>query len=273
LAHVPVPLCAFISLGMDLWAFWQVNHEKPLFWEGSDQIYLDGSTREAAFWDRRNGWLRIAGYLASWAACVGLIAGGHWLASMPPHRCPTLTAGEFVENYNFCDRMERGSAALPLSLQQDGTFFYAPVRRNQRDWRLDWADSARVPLPALEFEEKDGVVTAVTISRAGESTEPLAQDAFCREIIPYTHFRVALLALGVDPEDAELLWMELVAAGGNLEYTLPGWRVVCGAQFSGYKSWNDTRTREDSLWGIVGETQSYRVEFTVSRAGEDQNPG
>ena len=100
LAHVPVPLCAFISLGMDIWACWQAYHEKPLFWEGSDQIYLDGSTREAAFWDRRNGWLRIAGYLASWAACVGLIAGGHWLASTPPHRGPTLTAGEFVENYN-----------------------------------------------------------------------------------------------------------------------------------------------------------------------------
>ncbi len=262
LAHIPVPLFAFISLGINFWAFWQVNHEKPLFWEGSDQIYLDGSTRETAFWDRRNGWLRIVGYLASWAVCIGLIAGGHWLASMPPHRGPALTAGEFVENYNRYMEFSHGRGNLTYRLTDDGTFEEIPQDSNT--YVVHIFGESPVPQTSFRFTEEGGVLTEVTLVRSYDSGGPITKGQTYGVGIPYEEIAVAARCFLWKPlgnDGAAELYQELVERGGTLRWDRDGFIIDSQTRFSGYSFFGS-----DALFAEEGQSQSYFVECTMKRA-------
>ena len=62
LADSNILLFQLTGIAMLIWACWQVYHEKPMSWE-ENQLYLDGSTKEQAFWENNRNYFRIAGYL------------------------------------------------------------------------------------------------------------------------------------------------------------------------------------------------------------------
>ena len=260
------PFLRFLSAAQTaflIWACWQAYQEKPLPWERGNQVYLDGSTKEASFWQRKNSWLRPAAYVLAVLACSGLsLAAARW-AALPPNRGPELTVEQFVENYNFYDAYDSGSANLPWQLSLDGTYHKRAGNRDGR-WDLDWGADAQIPLPTLQFTQEDGVVTGASIRRAGESGKPLPPKTYCWEIIPYNHLRLTLLALGFERDEAEEVYQELIESKSGLHRQLSSGRVDCEVRFSGYETLYSVNTQENILRGIEGEEQSYFVEFTVS---------
>lgn len=260
LAQIPIPLFALISLGMLIWACWQVYHEKPLFWE-TDQLYLDGSTREKAFWDNNRSWLRVAGYLAATAACVGLTVGGHLLASMPPHRGPALTAEQFVDNYNRYMEFSYGKENLSWYLTESGTFVEVPDDSGAVVIHL-WGESP-VPKEAFQFTEEDGVLTQVTLVRSYHSGGPITEKQTYAVGFPYEQIAVAARCFLWTPlgnNGAAELYEQLVGQGGSLLWEREGFTIRSQARFSGYRQFGD-----DTLLAQEGEAQSYLVECTMAR--------
>ncbi len=258
LAQIPVPLFALISLGMLIWACWQVYHEKPLFWE-TDQLYLDGSTREKAFWDNKRSWLRAAGYLAASVACVGLTVGGHLLASMPPHRGPALTAEQFVDNYNRFMEFTYGRENLTCRLTASGAFEEFPDDSGTVVIHL-WGESP-VPRASLRFTEEDGVLTEVTLVRSYDSGGPITGEQSYGVDIPYEEIAVAARSFlwnQLGNREWSDLYSSLVQKEGNLFRDLGGGQIDSKMRFSGYRFFG-----QDALFAQEGESQSYFVECTM----------
>lgn len=263
LGQIPVPLFALISLGMGIWACWQVYHEKPLFWEGDDQLYLDGSTRERAFWDNNRSWLRAAGWLAATAACVGLTVGGHLLASLPPHRGRPITVEQFVDNYNRFMEFSYGKGNLSWYLTESGAFEEVPHDSGAVVIHI-WGESP-VPKEEFRFTEEDGVLTQVTLARSYDSGGPIPEDETYGVDIPYEEIVVAarsFLWRPLGPDGLAELYKELVDREGNLRWDRDGVIIDSQARFTGYRPFGD-----DTLLAQEGERQSYFVECSMRRTG------
>lgn len=255
----PEPLPSMVSLLACAWMYWTASHELPLPWEQEDQVYLDGSTKDTSFWERKHSWVRAAGYMLACLACLGLTIAGVYLGSLPPNRGPELTTAEFVENYNFYDMYERGNT-LPR-LMEDGTFRMRAKR--EYGWHFPWED---VTPPEFRFTEQDGAVTGVTIFREWESDGPLDHryEPSRLEVLPSSQVRLSLLALGFDRHDAQQVFQAVIDGEGNLHQDFDGVRVDCETRFSGYRLYYREDIRENTLSGVEGEEQSYFVAFTIA---------
>ena len=240
------------------WMYWNVTHEFPVPWEREGQVYLDGSTKETSFWDRKGSWTRVAGYIVLILALGAVTTAAQWQAAKPPHRGGELTVAEFVENYNFCDRYEKGEMSLPR-LAENGTYQYRPGK--QYGWHFAWDE---VDPPRFRFAQQDGVVTGVTIYREYESDTPLEVYHWQTEVLPGEQLRTSLLALGFDRYDAKRAYQAVIDAEGNLHQDFDGFRVDCETEFSGYRLYFHEGIEENVLGGIEGEKQSYFVEFSIS---------
>lgn len=261
---LPDPLNLAVGAGVEAlalgWMYWNVTHEFPVPWEREGQVYLDGSTKETSFWDRKGSWMRVAGYILIMLLCSGLSGWAEKRAALPPNRGPELTVEEFVENYNFCDRYEEGKMSLPR-LAEDGTYQYRTGR--QYGWHFPLED---VTPPQFRFTERNGQVTQVTIYREWESEEPFSHrnPEFELEVLPSSQVRISLLALGFDRYDAKRAYQAVIDAEGNLHQDFDGFRVDCETEFSGYQLYFHEGIEENVLGGIEGEKQSYFVEFSIS---------
>lgn len=242
------------------WMYWNVTHEFPVPWEREGQVYLDGSTKETSFWDRKGSWTRVAGYVLIMLLCSGLSAWAGRQASLPPNREPELTVEEFVENYNFFDQYERGEISLPR-LMEDGTYLMRVKR--QYGWHFAWEN---VDPPQFRFAQRDGAVTGVTICREWESEDPydFPHADLRLEVLPGEQLRVSLLALGAPRRTADRAYQAVIDAEGSLHEDFDGFRVDCETRFSGYRLYFHEGIEENVLSGIEGEKQSYFVEFSVS---------
>ncbi len=263
LGQVPVPLFAFISLGMLIWACWRVYHEKPLFWEEDGQLYLDGSTRARNFWDNNWNWLRVVGScLAVFAACVGLMVGGHLLVSMPPHRGPEITVEQFVDNYNRYMEFSYGRENLTYQLTANGTFEEIP--RDNNAYVVHILGESPVPQPSFRFTEEGGVLTQVTLVRSYDSGGPITGEQTYAVGLPYEEIAVAarcFLWKSLGNDGAAELYQELLEQEGNLRWQRNGFTIDSQARFSGYGG--VTRV---TLFAEEGRSQSYFVECTMKRA-------
>ena len=260
---LPEPLNMVVGSGASAlalgWMYWNVTHELPVPWEREGQVYLDGSTKETSFWDRKGSWMRVAGYILIVLLCAALAGWTQHRASQPPNRGPELTVEEFVENYNFYDMYEKGEISLPR-LMEDGRYFARTKR--EYGWHFPWED---VPPPQFRFAEEDGVLTGVTIYREWESDGPLDYKHGGRlEVLPSSQVRISLRALGVDKYAAKRAFQAVIDGEGNLHEDFDGFRVDCETRFSGYQLYFREDIQENVLSGIEGEKQSYFVEFTVS---------
>lgn len=242
------------------WMYWNVTHEFPVPWEREGQVYLDGSTKETPFWDRKGSWMRVAGYILIVLLCSVLAMWAEDRAAQPPNRGPELTVEEFVDNYNFCDRYEKGEMSLPR-LMEDGTYLMRV--KKQYGWHFPVEDA---PPPSFRFIQKDGVVTGVTIFRDWESEDAydFKQPDSRVEVLPGEQLRVSMLALGIDRYYAEAVSQAVIDAEGNYHQDYDGFRVDCEMEFSGYRLYFEDRIEENVLGGLEGEKQSYFVEFSVS---------
>lgn len=249
-----------LSIGgaaMLIWACWQVYHERPLFWE-TDQLYLDGSTREQRFWDNHWNYLRVAGCLAVWAACIGLMVGGHILISRPLHRGADLTAEEFVENYNRYMAFTYGEENLSKRLRPDGTF--EEIERPGTAVIHIFGDDT-VPGAAFRFTQRDGRLTEVTLTRKYDSGGPLAEGDAYGVGIPYDEIYVAMRSLlwsRLGEKGVNSAYNDLTAGKGNYLGVLNGVQINSEMRFTGYHSFG-----EDALFAETGEEQSYFVEFVM----------
>ena len=243
---------------MLVWACWQVYHEKPLPWE-ADQLYLDGSTRERAFWDDHRNYPRVAGYLAAWAACIGLMVGGHYLAARPPHRGAALTAEEFADNYNQYMAFARGESNLTKRLTLNGTF--EKKEEPEGVYSINVFGDCPVPDGSFFFRQGGGRVSKVVFTREYEGSGPITAEQTYGVGIPYDEIYTSMRAylwrrLGSKGVDA--LYQELVNQGGNYHTVLGGVQIDSEMRFDGYQPfW------EDGLFAAEGETQSYYVEFVM----------
>ena len=261
LAQIPVLLFALIGLGMNVWACWKVYHESPLFWEPCNQLYLDGSTRDRAFWEERRNYLRVVGGLAVAAACVGLTVGGHVLASMPPHRGPALTVEQFVENYNRSMEFSYGRENLSYRLTESGIFEEIP-RDSGTVVVYMWGESP-VDKESFRFVEKDGVLTQVTLVRAYDSGEPITEQQSYAVSIPWEEIAIAARSFLWKPlgqDGTAELYAQLLEREGSLSWEREGFTIDSTARFSGYSFLGD-----DTLFAQEGKRQSYFVECTMTR--------
>ena len=258
---LPEPLNLAVGTGVEAlllgWMYWNVTHEFPVPWEREGQVYLDGSTKETSFWDRKGIWTRVAGYILIVLLCSGLSAWAEYRAALPPHRGPELTVEEFVENYNFLDRYEEGKMSLPR-LAANGSYQYRPGK--QYGWHFAWDE---VDPPIFQFTEQDGVVTGVTIRREYESDAPLEKYHWQTEVLPAGQLRIAMLALGAPRYTADRAHETLIDAEGNLHEDFTGFRVDCETEFSGYQMYYNESIQENVLSGLEGEIQSCSIEFSV----------
>lgn len=262
LGQIPVPLFALISLGMDIWACWRAYQGKPLFWE-EDQLYLDGSTRERAFWDNGRNYLRVAGYLAVWAVCVGLMVGGHYLASMPPHRGRSITVEQFVDNYNRFMEFSYGKGNLSWYLTESGAFEEVPDDSGAVVIHI--LGESPVPKEEFRFTEEGGVLTQVTLVRSYDSGGPITEKQTYAVGLPYEEIAVAARCFLWKPlgyNSVAELYRELTEQNGNLLWERDGVRIDSQARFTGYRPFGD-----DALFAREGERQSYFVECSMRRAG------
>lgn len=257
LATSGVPLFAIGGAAMLIWACWQVYHEKPLPWEAEDQLYLDGSTRERAFWENGKNFLRVAGYAAAVAACVGLTVGGHFLAARPPHRGATLTAEQFVDNYNQCMAFTYGEENLTRRLTLGGTF-----EENEPEGVVVYVfGEPRVPEGYFFFGQGGGGLNKVAFTRKYDSGVPLGGEESYSVGIPYDEIYVAMRSFlwgRLGNKGITALYEELEKQGGNYHATLGDVRVDSSMNFSGYDFFG-----QDLLFAQEGEAQSYLVEFTM----------
>lgn len=253
-----VPLFAIGGAAMLIWACWQAYHEKPLFWEG-EQLYLDGSTRERAFWDNNRNWLRVAGYLAAWAACIGLVVGGHLLAAMPPHRGPEITVEQFVENYNRYMEFSYGKENLSYRLTEQGNFQKAPEQENVVV--IDLLGESPVPKASFQFTQEGGVLTEVKLVQSYESRGPITEKQTYLVGLPYEEIAVAARSFLWKPlgnDGAAELYQQLEEENGNLFRDLGGAQIDSKMSFSGYEYFGST-----ALVAQEGQSQSYLVECTM----------
>lgn len=269
LGQIPVPLFAFIYLGMLFWACLRVYHEKPLFWEGDGELYLDGSTRERAFWDNSWNWLRVVGgWLAVSAACVGVMVGGHLLVSMPPHRGPDITAEQFVDNYNRYMEFTYGKENLSRRLTSGGTF--EEVERGDNVFVIYAFGESPVPQASFRFSEEGGVLTQVTLTRSYDSGGPITGEQTYRVGVPYEEMAVAARSFLWKPlgqDGTAELYQELMEQEGNLRWERDGFTIDSRARFSGYEG-----SSRGTLFAREGQSQSYLVECTMKRTGPPHRP-
>lgn len=269
LGQIPVPLFAFIYLGMLFWACLRVYHEKPLFWEGDGELYLDGSTRERAFWDNSWNWLRVVGgWLAVSAACVGVMVGGHLLVSMPPHRGPDITAEQFVDNYNRYMEFTYGKENLSRRLTSGGTF--EEVERGDNVFVIYAFGESPVPQASFRFSEEGGVLTQVTLTRSYDSGGPITGEQTYRVGVPYEEMAVAARSFLWKPlgqDGTAELYQELMEQEGNLRWERDGFTIDSQARFSGYEG-----SSRGALFAREGQSQSYLVECTMKRTGPPHRP-
>ncbi len=241
---------------MLVWACWQAYHERPLSWE-ADQLYLDGSTKERAFWENNRNFLRAAGYAAVTAACVGLMAGGHFLAAMPPHRGPELTAEEFVDNYNRYMAFTYGEENLTKRLTPEGVFEEKPA-----DGAVIYAfGESPVPDARFSFSQGGGGLTKIVMTRTYDTSGPLAGDETYAVSIPYDEIYAAMRSFlwgQLGTKGVNSLYETLVEREGSAHTVLDGVQVDSEMRFVGYQPF-----MEDALFAQEGEPQSYFVEFTM----------
>lgn len=261
---LPDPLNLVVGAGVGAlfygWMYWNVTHEFPVPWEREGQVYLDGSTKETSFWDRKGSWTRVAGYILIVLLGSGLSTWAQYRAAQPPNRGPELTVEQFVDNYNYLEQYEQGKVSLPR-LMEDGSYLRRIGR--QYGWHFPVEDA---PPPSFRFIQKDGAVTGVTIFRDWESedTYDFKQPDSRVEVLPGEQLRVSMLALGIDRYYAEAVSQAVIDAEGNYHQDYDGFRVDCETEFSGYRLYFEDRIEENVLGGLEGEKQSYFVEFSVS---------
>ena len=246
------------GIAMLIWACWQVYHENPLFWE-EDQLYLDGSTRERGFWEGRRGWLRVAGCLAAWAACIGLMVAGHLLASMPPHRGGSITVEQFVENYNRFMEFSYGKENLRYCLTEQG--YFQKVPEPSGTVVIDILGESPVPRASFQFTQEDGVLTEVRLVRSYESRGTITEKQTYAVGLPYEEIAVAARSFLWRPlgnDGAAELYKQLAEEKGNLFRDLGGGQIDSKMSFSGYRYFGDV-----GLIAQEGQSQSYFVECTM----------
>lgn len=249
------------GLGMQFWAYWRVCHENPMFWE-EGQLYLEGSTREQAFWAIGWNFFRVVGYAAVSAVCVGLMLGGHLLASMPPHRGADITVEQFVDNYNRYMEFSHGKKNISWYLTEEGVFEQIDRGNHVIIYALG---EPPVPQTAFRFTEEDGRLTQVALTRSYDSGGPIAEGQIYGVDIPYEEIAVAARSFLGKPlglNGTAKLYQELVEQKGNVHRCMKSAQFDSEMGFSGYHLIGD-----DLLIANAGERQSYLVECSMRRDG------
>lgn len=255
-----VPLFVLVGLGMLIWACWQVYHEKKLPWEPENQLYLDGSTRTQAFWENSRNFLRVGGYLAAAAACIGLVVGGHLLAARPAHRGPNLTAEEFVDNYNQYMEFTYGQDNLSQRLTLRGAF--EDVEQDDGTVIIHVMENDQLPDPFFSFGQGDGRLNQVTLTWKYDSGVPLGENQSYMISIPYQKVYAAMRSLlwsRLGEKGINSVYNALAEGEGNYHAKLDGVSIDSEMRFSGYYAFDDS-----TLLAEKGQPQSCFVEFTVT---------
>ena len=250
---LPIPT-GLIWGGYLIWCAWK---DKVMPWQGEEELYLEGSTRDTPYWDRASSRFKLLGVLACLALCVGLGVLGDLLASAPRYRGPGLTQAQFVSNYNQVMRYASGGNAARV-LEEDGSLVRPEEPPGHFTLYLD-----DFPAPEFSFTREGERLTSVTLTRSFQDSG--AQDAF-PVTIPQDEMAITVLALLWDrlgPWEARRLAGQLQERTGDFLYEVPGARIDCTMDFQGYAPMSD-----GVLLALEDEPRSYDFRFTVALTDE-----
>lgn len=251
---------SLIGLALPIYCCWCVYKEKPLGWETEEQVYLDGSSKEKTYWEKRSSWLKLGGWALGWAACIGVMVLGHIFAftMTPSYRGPGLTAEQFVDNYNRLNDFLVGKSNVAQRLTVDGTF-----QEVEHPDTIVFSLGDSYPDPAFTFTEENGVLTAVAISRAFQDSYSAGSNSFSIATVPYDDMALTTYAFllgrpGVSRGDLARIIQDFSDTREDFQYDLPGASVQCDMDFRGYVP------GQDYLFPVEGRDQSYTFRFTIS---------
>lgn len=251
---------SLIGLALPIYCCWCVYKEKPLAWETDEQVYLDGSSKEKSYWEKRSSWLKLGGWALGWAACIGVLVLGHWFAfaMTPQYPGPGLTAEQFVDNYNRLNDFLVGKSNVAQRLTADGTF-----QEVEHPNTIVFSLGDSHPDPVFTFTEEDGILTAVTLSNAFQDSHPTGSNSFSIATVPYDEMALTTYAFllgrpGIGQLDLAQLIRDFLDTRESFQYGLPGALVQCDMDFRGYVP------GQDYLFPVEGRDQSYKFSFTIS---------
>lgn len=195
-------------------------------------------------------------------------------AAIPPNR-GELTAGEFCENFNDTQRffgVERqlnlppsissGILAVPdsaLYLKENGNWMKVPGHP------YIVQNGVYAPLPALQFTEKDGAVTAVSFSYSIENKNTTISSYGELMGLAAVSYVCAQEDYSLLPDVPEKLFNRIRERGDYFEdfhFTEAGVTVECDFEFEGYELTDDAF---DSMMlrPTYGENAQFSVEFSM----------
>lgn len=249
----PLP-AGLLWCGYLAWCAWK---DKDMPWQGEEELYLEGSTPDAPYWERAVSRFKLLGVLACFALCIGLMVLGDLLASAPRYRGPGLTQAQFVSNYNQV--LEYASGGSPSRvLLEDGSLVRPQEAPGNFTFYLD-----DFPAPEFSFTREGERLTSVTLTRSFQDS---GERDFSLATIPRDEMGLTVLALlweQLGPWEARRLAAQLQERTGDFLYEVPGARIDCAMDFQGYAQLSDGR-----LLALEDQSHSYRFRFTVALTGE-----
>ena len=246
---LPLPT-GLIWGGYLIWCAWK---DKTMPWQGEDELYLEGSTRDTPYWDRASSRFRLLGVLACLALCLGLGVLGDLIASAPRYRGPGLTQAQFVSNYNQV-MAYAGGGSVSRVLLEDGSLVRPEEDPGQFIFYLD-----DCPAPRFSFTQREGRLTSVTLTRVFRDSGE--RDSFVAAV-PADEMAMTVLALLWDqlgPWEARRLAVQLQEKRGDFLYEVPGARIDCTMDFQGYADMSG-----GTLLALEDQPHSYDFRFTVT---------
>lgn len=243
-----------VALALPIWSCYCVYHDKPLAWEGENQVYSDGSDKEHSYWDKNSSWGRLLGLGVSYALAVGLLWCGQQYAMTPRYHGPGLTTEQFVDNYNQFSAFRSGKDALAQELTADGTF--QPLPHTSSAIALFPGGDTAIP---FSFQEENGALTSVTLSLSSDSGE-------IRPSLPTYQMQVSAWAFlygrpGIQRGDLWDILLNMEYYSGSFHYDLPGAVLDCQLEWEGYQNIGSM------LIPTEGESQQYRMTYTIALTG------
>lgn len=228
-------------------------------WMLKDELYLDGSTKEQSFGERKGVELRVAVFVALTLLCafanVKMMQGGGSLFPRTPDQPSPATAVEFAENYNEAAAYWGGATRQRWYLTGDGTFEERiPEGTDQNAGWWGWT-----PMGKFEFQEKNGRLSKILYREEYDSLSPTAEGKTL--FAPFNEYRYMISAfLGNRLSDREIndILDDLYRYQWNYTWEDKGVQVKCETFASGYE------LRATEYLAQPDQRQQYSLKFTMA---------
>lgn len=227
-------------------------------WMLEDELYLDGSTKEQSFGERKGVELRVAACVVLSLLCIYVQVRAELGMVFPrgPVQSTPATAAEFAKNYNENAAFWGGPTRQRWYLTEDGTFEERiPETADSTDW-WGWT-----PMGGFEFRERGGRLTQIVYREEYDSRFPTAEGEGKNIRTPFSEYHYMMDAfLGDYLSDREIndIQDDLYRCQWNYAWEQKGVRVQCETAASGYE------LQAADYLALAGQRQQYKLTFTMT---------